>query len=138
MTALMRQAVPLLRTFLVLLAWFAQWCLPLAHAAAMAAPAGPMAGWCGQPSSSPAFQAYLAELPDELRRGLDEPGASDHALAACAQLCAVATTPPPLAGPSPTVVLRAAHLEPAPIVPPLPPALEPKRRPPAQGPPTRG
>jgi hypothetical protein len=134
----MRRTAFHLRTCLVLLAWFAQLCLPLAHAAVMAAPNSQMAGWCGNPLSSAAFQAYLADLPDELRQGLDESGAGAHALDACAEFCAVGALPAPPATAPATLALRAAGLEPAPL-PPLPPAIsEPARRPPSQGPPSIG
>jgi hypothetical protein len=129
--------MPRLRVCLVLLAWLAQLCLPLAHAAMMGAPQSQMADWCGDPFRAPAFKAYLAELPAELRQGMDEPGASAHALDACAKLCAAATTPPPVAAVAATVALRAVGLEAAPLFGLALVVSESAPRPPAQGPPAR-
>lgn len=133
----MRPAVTHLRICLVLLAWFAQLCLPLAHAALMAAPPSQMADWCGGPLRAAAYQAYLAELPSELPPGDEQPGAGAHPLDACAKLCAVATPAPPLAAAAATVALRVAGLEPAPVFRLLPVVARPVLRPPSQGPPAR-
>ncbi len=133
------RTVPLrLRVCLVLLAWFAQLCLPMAHAALMGQqPASSLTGWCGDPRQAADLRAYVAELPAELRDALGDTGTGAHALDACATLCAVAGTPPPLATPPVTVALRAAGLEPRTVATaaPLVPATAP--RPPAQGPPVR-
>lgn len=133
----MRLTARRLRTCLVLMAWFAQLCLPWAHAAMMAPSSSSMAGWCGNPIQAPQFRAYLADLPAELREGLGDQGSAVHQLDACAKLCAVATTPPPLTAGSVTVALRAAGIEPAPSpwIAPVIDGVPPK--PPAQGPPTR-
>ena len=95
----MRPAVLRLRltwTF-ALVAWFAQLCLPIAHAAMQTTSShGPMAAWCGSPAN--ALEA-AASLPAEIHDALSVDDSSidaDH-LAHCAQLCAVGTTPAPLA-----------------------------------------
>lgn len=111
MPRLMRPPIVRLRSALVLavLAWFAQLCLPVAHAAVMSSPSNQLLGWCGDPSGA---LAIAAELPAEIREGLGLDGPHPDHLA-CAQLCAAGTTPPtvPVAN---TVLLRAAGLEPAP------------------------
>ncbi len=121
-----------LRTCLALLALFAQLCLPLAHAAMLAQPAGQMASWCGDPARA---RAFIAELPAELRQAFDQDGTSVDHLDTCAKLCAVAATPPPLPALAPTVALRAAGLEPLPVGCTVPAARTPALKPPSQGPP---
>lgn len=79
---------------LALVAWFAQLCLPVAHAAMPASPHGPAAAWCGDPSSA---QEALALLPAEIRDALTLDAISVDHLAQCAKLCAVGATPAPLA-----------------------------------------
>lgn len=94
---------------LALFGWLAQFCLPLAHATAMAGRGLGVAAWCGQNSS--ALQARLAELPAEIREILEDSlGHGDHASDACADLC---VTPHGGAVPvlPPTVALRAAGIE---------------------------
>jgi hypothetical protein len=129
----MRRTARRLCSALVLVAWFAQLCLPVAHAALMAAPGAGISGWCGDPSRA---RAFLADLPAEIREGLDLNGtaAVDHALD-CAQLCATCS-PPPIVAVAATVVLRAAGLEPEPqAVPAAPRSRAQARTPPSQGPP---
>jgi len=79
---------------LVLVAWLAQLCLPVAHAASMAAPShAPAAAWCGDPANA---QEAVALLPAEIRAALGLDEADVGHLAHCAQLCAIGTTPVPL------------------------------------------
>lgn len=71
---------------LAFIAWLAQLCLPVVHAATMPAGADGMALWCG--AGSPAIEARLAELPREIRQILD-PGAAHAELQEhCEQHCA--------------------------------------------------
>jgi len=129
----MRTATARLRPALalVLLAWFAQFCLPVAHAALMATPRAEMLGWCGDPSRA---LAIAAELPPEIREALGLDGTSPEHLA-CAQLCATGSTPPAHSAAS-TVVLRAAGREPAPAIQrPAPHPRDQAPTPPSQGPP---
>ncbi len=126
-----------LRLSLALLAWLAQLCLPIAHAAMMATPPAAMAGWCGD---SARFLALVAEQPAEFADALDleEPGkASPQQLADCAKLCATAATPALLPAMAPTVALRAAGLEPATALAAPPATREQSPTPPAQAPPAR-
>ena len=116
---------------LVLLAWFAQLCLPVAHAAIMSSPRAQLLGWCGDPSGA---LAIAAELPAEIREGLGLDGLHPDHLS-CAQLCATGTAPPttPVAT---TVALRAAGIEPAPTRQRLAPRTrEQALTPPSHGPP---
>lgn len=78
---------------LALLAWFAQLCLPVAHAAMPASPHGPAAAWCGSPANA---QEAAALLPAEIRDALALDAVSVDHLAQCAKLCAVGATPAPL------------------------------------------
>lgn len=117
---------------LAVLAWFAQLCLPLVHAAIMAAPGAGMLGWCGDRSRA---LAVAAELPAEIREALVPDGTGADHLAGCAKLCATGATPPaaPVAN---AVVLRAAGLEHAPTPPrPAPRSREQAPTPPSHGPP---
>jgi hypothetical protein len=117
---------------LALLAGFAQLCLPLVHAALMAAARAETAGWCGDSSRALAF---AAELPPEIRAALELDGVNADRLADCAKLCATGASPTPIAVAS-TLVLRAAGLEPAPATrTPAPRPRELALRPPSQGPP---
>ncbi|EYC51363.1 hypothetical protein AZ34_09900 [Hylemonella gracilis str. Niagara R] len=81
------------RLGLVLLAWFAQLCLPLlAHATMMAAPQNPSSWWCGDRDGA---AEMWATLPAEIRAGLDAPAGTDgdgvaH-VSVCSQLCALGT-----------------------------------------------
>lgn len=81
------------RLGLVLLAWFAQLCLPLlAHATMMAAPQNPSSWWCGDRDGA---AEMWAALPAEIRAGLDAPAGTDgdgvaH-VSVCSQLCALGT-----------------------------------------------
>lgn len=78
---------------LVFLTWFAQLCMPVAHAAMAAAPNSAMGAWCGTPANAAEARAALpAEILDALER---DSLSADH-LASCAQLCMVASTPAPL------------------------------------------
>lgn len=127
---------PLLRSrpliWIALFAWFAQLCLPIAHAAVMAQQDAGMAAWCGV--ASPALKAKLATLPDEVREILEKGSAQAEQHAECLSFCANGggANLPPVAT---TVALRAAGLE-------VPPALAiPAARegrtlsPPVRGPP---
>jgi hypothetical protein len=118
---------------LVLLAWFAQLCLPVAHASMMSGSRSQMPAWCGSPSGAEAA-AFLAGLPAELREAQATEGVSADHLAECAQLCATGSVPPPAPVAS-TVALRAAGIEPAPAPRAAPRPLDPALTPPAQGPP---
>lgn len=124
------------RIFVALVAWLAQLCLPMAHAASMAATGLGTAAWCG--ANSPALRAQLAQLPSEIRQILeDSTSLTDHA-DDCAQCCASANgVAVPKAG-GITIALRAAGLEPSAFAPvpshPLPSAAPP----PARGPPVHG
>lgn len=99
--------------WLALIAWLAQLCLPVAHAAAMAQPEAGLATWCG--GFSPAMTQKLAALPDEVREILQKGSAHSGHHQDCAQHCAnpVGGAPPPAAV---TVSLRAAGLEAAPAL----------------------
>jgi hypothetical protein len=118
---------------MALLAWFAQLCLPLAHAS-MAAPRAAMLAWCGEPSRA---LAAAAELPAEIREALGLDGASADHVVDCAKLCATGSTSAPTAVVN-VEVLRAAGLEPAPATRTEPPRQAPAPRPPSQGPPAHG
>lgn len=78
---------------LVLVAWFAQLCLPVAHAAMKSSPRGAMSAWCGDPASS---RDAAAALPAEIRDALALDAVGPDHLAQCAKLCAVGSTPAPL------------------------------------------
>lgn len=126
----MRSTAARLRFFLALLAWFAQLCLPAAHASMMATPRSEMPGWCGDPARA---LAVAAQLPAELREALDLDGAGVDHVAHCAVFCAMGMAPTlPTAN---TVILRAAGLEPAPPALPAPRSREQSPTPPSQGPP---
>lgn len=118
------------RAALALVAWFAQLCLPLAHAVVMAAP-NTATVWCGEPSRA---LAAAAALPPEIREalGLDHAGA-DH-LDTCAKLCGTGSTAATTSVAT-TVVLRAADCESVTAVPPTPHPREQAPTPPSQGPP---
>ena len=117
---------------LALLGWLAQFCLPLAHASAMAERGLGVAAWCGQ--GSPALEARLAELPAEIREILkDSLTHGEHASETCADLC-VTPSSGALPSPPPTVALRAAGIE-QPVV---ERAASPSRAPLPGAPPVRG
>lgn len=78
---------------LVFLTWFAQLCLPVAHASAMASHGGAMAAWCGDPAGA---REAIALLPAEIRDALDPDAQSAEHLASCAKLCAAMAKLPPL------------------------------------------
>lgn len=125
---------PLLRSrpliWIALFAWIAQLCLPTAHAAVMAQQDAGMAAWCGV--ESPALQAKLAALPDEVREILEKGNAQAEQHAECLSLCANAggASLPPV---SPSVALRAAGLESR-----VAPAVPAPRQAPTLAPPVRG
>lgn len=123
-----------LRICLVLLAWLAQLCLPVAHAAMMADKPVQLSSWCGDPAQ---VRAFIATLPAELRVEVQPDGAHVHDLSPCATLCALAVTPllPALA---PTVDWNAAEPGPIPLYRWDLVVHKPARRPPSQGPPIRG
>ncbi|QBK05478.1 hypothetical protein DW355_12685 [Hylemonella gracilis] len=126
-----------LRLGLVLLAWFAQLCLPMGHAALMAAPQAQASWWCGDQDG--ALEMWAA-LPPELRAGLDAPAGTDgkHHPPGCAQFCAQgarAAAPPmqvAIAVPSSRAAGRITSSAPRRPAPPDRYVLAP----PAQGPPT--
>lgn len=119
---------------LALMGWLAQFCVPLAHATAMAERGLGVAGWCGQ--GSPALEARLAELPLEIREILkDSLSHGEHLSQTCADLC-VTPSPGALPVPATTVALRAAGIEPPAVDRPALPRLAPApRTPPVRGPP---
>jgi hypothetical protein len=85
---------------LAFVAWLAQLCLPVVHAATMPVGTDGMALWCG--AGSPAIEARLADLPREIRQILD-PGAAHAELQEyCEQHCASSAgnsgLPPAVAG----------------------------------------
>lgn len=82
---------------LVLVAWFAQLCLPVAHAAMSSPSHAGMAAWCGDPANA---REAIALLPAEIRAGLEVDNVDVSHLTHCAQLCAVGTTPAPLPAPT--------------------------------------
>lgn len=113
-----------------LFAWLAQVCLPVAHAAVMAEQNAGLATWCGP--LSPGMSAKLAQLPTEVREILQKGSAQAEQHQDCMQFCAGAATDA-LHRVNPTILLRAAGLEPA-----APPALENAHRPVWPKPPARG
>lgn len=121
---------------LVLTAWLAQLCLPLAHSALMAQRGPGVAAWCGQ--ESPALQAKIAELPAEIRDILkDGLTQREHVDEVCPGFC---VTPLGvvlhLLSPSPS--LRAAGLETTARSTAVEPLLAPHPNThPARGPPAR-
>lgn len=123
-----------LRICLAVLAWFAQLCLPLAHAAMMAERPVPLSSWCGDPAQ---VRAFIATLPPELRVEVQPDGAHVHNLSQCATLCALAVTPllPAL---TPTVDWQVAEPGPIPVHRWDLVVREPARKPPSQGPPVLG
>jgi hypothetical protein len=118
---------------LALLAWFAQLCLPVVHAAMMAAPRAQMGVWCGEPARA---QAIVAALPAEIREALELDGVSVDHLVSCAKLCATGAAPATVAVAA-NEVLRTAGLEAAPPALPTPRSREQAATPPSQGPPAR-
>ncbi len=98
-----------LRVLIALVAWLAQLCLPVAHAASMAGSGLGAVAWCGK--DAPALQAKLAELPSEIRQILERGGVKSEHVENCSTLCAATGAP---ALPEPvviTVALRAAGIE---------------------------
>ncbi|EGI76414.1 hypothetical protein [Hylemonella gracilis] len=98
--AVHRRSFARLRMAMAWLVCLAQLCLPLAHAAQMASPTAQAAWWCGNQDDA---RAIWADLPPELRAGLDAPTGTDgkHLLSACAQYCAQGSregAPPPQTG----------------------------------------
>lgn len=119
---------------LVLLTWFVQLCLPVAHAALMATPAGLNGAWCGDPSNA---SEAVASLPAEIRQALDlEAAPADH-LARCVKLCAtVSKLPPPPVLPAPDLPAAAATPH-EPVQWPVGLARQHALPPPSHGPPAR-
>jgi len=119
---------------LALLAWFAQLCLPVAHAATMAQAPGTTAAWCGDPTNA---REATAALPAEIRDALALDAVDADHLAACAQLCAIGSTPAPLPlpGPVPSAPVADAALAPARHTPVA--ARRHALPPPSHGPPAR-
>lgn len=115
---------------IAILGWLAQLCLPVAHAALMADGKAGFAAWCG--AGSPAMQAKLAQLPQDVREILQKDvGGGDHS---CLQLCssAAGSSLPPI---SATGVLRTAGIEAVPVAAVAPPQRSHAGPPPARGPP---
>lgn len=110
----MRPALLRLRTTwtLVLVAWFAQLCLPVAHAAMASSSHAGMAAWCGDPANA---REAAALLPAEIRDALALDDADASHLAHCAQLCAVGTTPALLPAPPAQASLPPASAVPLPL-----------------------
>jgi hypothetical protein len=121
-----------LRIAVVLMAWFAQLCLPVLHAAVMPMAAAGLPGWCGDPARG---LAIAAQLPPEVRDALQLDNAADaeHRID-CAKFCALGS-PPPVAEVACTVALRAAGLEPAPAPLTAPRSRDQAPTPPSHGPP---
>ena len=71
---------------LAFIAWLAQWCLPVVHAATMPVDTDRMALWCG--AGSAAIEAHLAEMPREIRQILDPGAAHAELQERCEQHCA--------------------------------------------------
>jgi hypothetical protein len=124
-----------LRLIIVMLAWLAQAFMPVAHATTMAGAKTAGGVWCGEPASA---MAALAALPAELRAALDESDAASDHLENCTLLCAVGIATPPPIDVAPTIVLRAAGLEPALVPLSRPTARAQAPTPPAQAPPSLG
>ena len=122
-------------TVLALVAWLANLCLPVAHAAVMAQHGGGGLAWCGP--NSDALSAKLSLLPAEVRTAIQKQNEAQNQSIKCPHFCASATATglPPV---SVTVALRAAGLEtpPLPVVVPVDHAYRPAP-PPATGPPSR-
>jgi hypothetical protein len=130
-----------LRLVLVLLAWLAQLCLPVAHAAlaqgGTASAGGAAAWWCGEPAR---MALAIDQLPAEIRQALQQEGdhgpSAEH-LGACAELCSIGGTlaPPPLA--LPPQAAPQAGCEPIGQLAPAPVARAQSPTPPAQAPPVQ-
>lgn len=123
-----------LRVMLALVAWFAQLCLPGAHAATMASSNAGALAWCGQ--GSPALRAKLAELPADIRHILQDGASQTEHVDDCIQLCAASGglgIVEPLAV---TVSLRLAGIEIRPAVSASAPLHSHGAPPPARGPPS--
>lgn len=121
------------------LAWLAQLCLPLAHAAQMSRDGGGVVAWCGDGDGlAPALRARIAAFPPELRRILmpvagNTSTPNDH----CAEHCSPGGGGAQLPAPAPTAALRQAGLEPA-VAAATPSPRAPCASPlPARGPPNR-
>ena len=129
----LRRPRPLI--WIALFAWFAQLCLPAAHAAVMARHDAALPGWCG--SFSPAMAARIAALPIEVR-DIIAPGADEHASAMqaeCLLLCAGAMGAVLPAAASPAATLTASAVERAVAIVDTDPRALPSLRPPPRGPP---
>jgi hypothetical protein len=120
---------------LALLAWTAQLCLPMAHAASMTQRAEGTAAWCAS-GASPAFAMRLAQLPPDIRhlvgKGRPRADASPDCSAACAQPGGAA-----LPRPFPNIRPAAAEIEPRAAAPAFVPRAWVSALPPARGPPLR-
>ncbi len=116
--------------WLALIAWVAQLCLPVAHAAVMAQTDAGMAAWCGPQSAGMAEQ--LAQLPEEIRAILEKGSVQAEQHQDCVQFCANAAGGG-LAPVAVTVQLRVAGLEVLPT-----PSVKRAHRAHAFSPPVRG
>lgn len=130
----LRRPRPLI--WIALFAWFAQLCLPAAHAAVMARHDAGVPGWCG--SFSPAMAAKVTALPAEIR-DIIAPGADEHAdamQAECFLLCGgtIGTTLPNNA--SPTAALTNRSIEPVVAIVDADVRTLSALRPPTRGPPS--
>lgn len=118
--------------WIALFAWFAQLCVPTAHAALMASPDAGIAAWCGDNATG--LRAQIARLDPELREILDPHATQAQAHADCALFCASGHGADPLAAPV-SVLLRAAGADAAPLEPLRAPRAARSYTPPARGPP---
>lgn len=106
----MKPRLTSLRVMLALVAWLAQLCLPVVHAASMAASDAGALAWCGKGSSA-ALQAKIAQLPAEIRQILEDGATQTDHVDDCAQLCAVSGGAALIEPVAVTVALRTAGLE---------------------------
>jgi hypothetical protein len=119
---------------LVLLAWLAQLCMPVAHAAMTTSSSGSMAAWCGDPANA---SEAAAVLPAEIRNALDLDAHSADHRANCAKLCAVGSTPVPLPSVSRADLPQASGTTRAPTRQPTVATRRHALPPPSHGPPPR-
>ena len=106
----MKPRLASLRVIFALVAWLAQLCLPVVHAASMASSEAGALAWCGKGASAD-LRAKIAQFPAEIRQILTSDATQSDHVGKCAQLCAASCAP---ALPEPvaiTVALRIAGLE---------------------------
>lgn len=117
---------------LVFLTWFAQLCLPVAHAAMATSTGGAMPAWCGSPANA---SEAMASLPAEIRDALDPDATSAEHLASCAKLCAAIAKLPPLPSVDAVHSLPVSNAAPVPAAFPTHVARRHALPPPSHGPP---